>query len=198
LHLKTGEPSNLRQIGLATGNYNAQMGKLPAPATYSAGGAHSALQQLLPWLEQDAHYRTSSGYVDVFWCPSDLTNPPGTVDFTSYIVNINGWSTGDAKEVFTSLATIPAGRANVIEAGDITSQNGKVTWNSPSSETPAMTGIKGSRAIVNDPNWTPDVLESFHSPVNVLLFDAHVERVTNSANVRTGADPSVGNTSRKW
>src|ERR1051326_6618845 len=183
--------SNLKQVGIATNNCDAQTSALPLPL--SKGGPYSVLQQLLPYMEADTQFDSASGNEDVYRCPSDSTNPAGSPNYSSYAVNITGWSTA-----FTSLATINAGTSNVIEAGDVTSQNGSMVWNSVGCEG-YLTGTKGSKAVAGD-LVSSQTYESFHvSPsVNVLLFDGHVVNTQTSSSVTAGADPNTGNTSGNW
>jgi prepilin-type N-terminal cleavage/methylation domain-containing protein/prepilin-type processing-associated H-X9-DG protein len=102
--------NNLKQVVLATHNYNDTCGRLPALTDHGAGsstGAHlvSLFYLLLPHLEQDNLHRsfdrsnpatyyqgspaapaTASRILSAFVCPSDFTAPGGTTALTTEVL----------------------------------------------------------------------------------------------------------------
>jgi len=218
--------SNLRQLGIALGDCEAQIGCLPRPAGTEAAQGISVLGQLLPWCEADPKIGKDSE-IRILICPSDQGFNRATGG-TSYGVNIRGWNHyGTSGEDFRALAQIPAGSSNVVAAGDI-GQAGTYLWAAPNTSigttsegeyngcygarltTTTKTG-PGSNVLAEDGSNVPAPLfSSFHTggAVNLVRFDGHVVQANmqgslgagsqNGTGVMGGCHPAIGNASGIW
>jgi len=193
--------SNLRQLGLALNDADAQVGYLPRPVN-SVGNSvatNTIFVQLAPYMEADL--LMSSHDVPVLSCPSDASYQRQTLG-VSYAFNNTGWNGANAApSMFTTLAQIPAGTSNVICAGDYT-QQGIYTYLSAQGTEQPFTGIFGAKAQTGNnlgAGYTT-LYNSFHvSPsVNVACFDAHVVSTTQTQAVQAGCSPQTGNNTGGW
>jgi prepilin-type N-terminal cleavage/methylation domain-containing protein len=202
--------SNIRQIGIALNDYDAQKMYLPVPITgvgQGTLGTGTVLVQCGPYMESDVAM-AANGDVAILRCPSDASYQIGNAG-TSYSLNITGWDAAQGTgQQFSTLAQIPAGTSNCIFGGDYSQQGtanntqyavGGAQSGAGTSCEQVFTGILGVRSTAGTADPAQQFC-SFHvSPsVNVGLFDGHVVSTTLSSSVAAGCQPNVGNTSGVW
>jgi prepilin-type N-terminal cleavage/methylation domain-containing protein len=179
--------SNLRQIGIAMNNYDAQYSYLPRPLGTPNNDGTTVLCQLGWYMEAEAQMVGMGGDVQLFQCPSDSSFSPGMCG-SSYAVNITGWNSGK----YSTLSQIPAGTSNVIAVGDYI-QDGMICHMDGTADV-VMTGANLPNKMHMD-----GLFASFHiQSVNLVLFDGHAVSARTNANVAAGCNPVGGNASGNW
>jgi prepilin-type N-terminal cleavage/methylation domain-containing protein len=181
--------SNLREIGIALNNHDAQLGYLPRPLGTPDNNGTTVLCQCGPYIEAEAQMMGMGGDVKILQCPSDSSFMEGMAG-TSYAVNITGLNSG----IYTSLGdlTDAGGTANVIAAGDYI-QNGMICHMDGTADV-VMTGANIPNKVHVD-----GLFASYHiQSVDLIMFDGHAVTATNNANVAIGCDPQTGNPSGNW
>ncbi len=218
--------SNLRQLGVALNDYDAQNGRLPPADNTPMAPNMSILNQLRPYYEADmiSDLRIVDLETDIaiLRCPSDAGFVAG-MGGTSYGVNVRGWNGyGTSCEKYATLAQIPAGTSNVVAGGDV-SQAGFYCWvwanDGPATSegeyngyyaakltTTTKTGPgSGAQAQDGSGNSAP-LFSSYHigGAVNLVLFDGHAVHgstqglLAPGTGIVGGCHPGYGNLSGQW
>jgi prepilin-type processing-associated H-X9-DG protein len=212
--------NNLRQIGIAFNNHDAQKGYMPRPAGTNQSGGTSILWQLGPYLEADVGpgpIVATTGF-KIFHCPSDRSYVPGNGG-TSYGVNVRGMNGSDGHggavtdvDTYATLREDSEARdsSNLVLAGDI-GQAGKYLWASPvgaaESAEGSYNGFLGRQLPDTSTATGPgsDVADaplfsSFHKggKVNLALADGHAVSASNASKIAAGCLPSVRNADGDW
>jgi prepilin-type N-terminal cleavage/methylation domain-containing protein len=199
--------SNLRQIGIALNDFDAQTLYLPRPATTNLSPGTSIFNQLRPYYEADTITSTTTDLA-ILRCPSDAGFFVGSGG-TSYGINVRGWNSfGASGENYSTLAQIPAGTSNVVFGGDV-SQASTYLWaaavgagSTSEGEYNGYYGVKLATTTKTGPGGLGSadgteanpVFSSYHvaGNVNLGLFDGHAVQGGTQGGIVAGSPPGTG------
>jgi prepilin-type N-terminal cleavage/methylation domain-containing protein len=204
--------SNLRQVGIAFNNHDAQLTTMPYPLGSTGQAVNhpqgdSVFWQLAPFMELNVDGPNVASITDAKFlhCPSDASNPPDPSRPTSYCLNVIGMhgSNGNggalaagSAEIYSTLAQLSdsGGTSAVVIGGDVVFA-GVTHWDVACGAAGTAEGNfeGGAGSIGHKYNPTVDTY-SGPAPGNATFSAFHIAGSVNlllgDAHVVSGVQPS--------